>query len=397
MHLGYLTVLLMGMMQSALFACLPWLIDHTPLDVMEWSWLIGVSLFGFVLLAPVWGRVTDRYGALITLRLSFTGFTVALLILLLPLVDLVKLNGSASVVVCLLILSRLIHGLFASGLFGAAQALVLARSKRDAKIQLARLNAINQLGRMLGPLLVVIAALHYPPLALYVLAFVCVLLVLMPWSRFEVLARASVTSGGALPDQTTVAPAFRWQAAWPELAMASLLTLFVGILQFVLGPYLQWLWSLSSVEATAELSKLLFLSALVITLAALVIVPKLAHAPRCYIAVMVTCLLLGAVFMGGAESRIQWAVAVALVSIGVALCSPYYGVKIRERWPECQGAIGGYLTSAHTVGYGLGTLAGGWLFDAFPERVMWSLSFIAPFIVLCMAFQRRATERLSGK
>ena len=75
-------VLMMGLLQSALVACLPWLIERTDLSAGVWSMIFSVGMLPVLLTAPLWGRLVDLQGArrvsgLATL-LVLAGFAVVL-------------------------------------------------------------------------------------------------------------------------------------------------------------------------------------------------------------------------------------------------------------------------------------------------------------------------------
>lgn len=404
MSLVYSLVVMMGLMQSALFACLPWLIEYTPLNVSEWSLLISGSMFGFVLIAPWWGRVTDKYGAKYTLLWTFGGFTLANVLLVLAISPWGLEVMTLSVLLGVLILSRIIYATFTAGIFGAAQAWMLLHIEaHETRTALAKLNAVNQLGRMIGPLVVMLGAFWYPTLALYVFVVLSALMCIRLFLQRNRLAagpnavsedkpqEVKNNSQGSQKESLTrdSGQRFSLMKALPELLMAASLTLSVGTLQFSLGPYLQWLWQLSAEEATTEVSQLLFLSAFVVTLVALGLVPRIAHLTKLYLGMMLLGLLLGSSLLILAETKLLWCLAIALMSMGVALGSPWYGHLLRERWPEDQGRIGGYLTSAHTIGYGSGTLIAGGLLQWQPAWALYPVVLTGMHILLFLLIKGR--------
>ena len=56
-------VLMMGILQSALLACLPWLIERTGLSAGIWSLILSAGMVPVLLAAPLWGSMVDRAGA----------------------------------------------------------------------------------------------------------------------------------------------------------------------------------------------------------------------------------------------------------------------------------------------------------------------------------------------
>ncbi len=385
MKLSHLAVLLMGTLQSALLSCLPLLIAVTPLTTSQWSWLIGGSLLGFVVGGPTWGRLTDRFSPQRTLLWTFTGLCLAHGLLLVA----IGLPLPALGVLLLLIASRVVYAVFTSGLFGAAQASVLLNKPTDIRSNLAKLNAVSQLGRLLGPLAVVFCAWYHPLAALYVLgAIALIVLVATMLKQAETISSAEAESPHPFQeDSPGLKTRFRIRLALPELAMAFVLTGFLGCLQFLLGPYLQHHFRLSPESATQHLSMLLILTAMIMFLGALVLVPRLQYQPRIYLLTMLSSCVIGGLLLGSADGLPMLVLGLVLLAIGVSLCTPYYGQQLRDQWPQQQGMVGGALTSAHTLGYGAGTLVGGWLMTHYADQALDGFYVLGPLLLLLTGWQ----------
>ncbi|WP_141215583.1 MFS transporter [Hahella sp. CCB-MM4] len=382
---AHISVLIMGTLQSALLACLPLLIAKTPMTASLWSWLIGGGLLGFVFFGPIWGKLTDRYTPVRTLAWTFAGLSTAHLLLLATLSTAIFQPTEFWLILGGLVLSRLVYAVFASGVFSAAQASVITPLSSNTRSHLARLNAANQAGRILGPLLVAACAWYNALLSLYLLGIICLL---MSWSLFFRSKRLPcATSVKPSPREPTDNQQINWNDVLPELSMAFCLTFFLGAIQFSLGPYLQHQYGLSPEEATHQLSGMLAISAFTMVITALVLIPWLQNRTRSYLTVMLATISVGSLMLGSSQSIITLTGGLILACMGVTLSTPYYGQQLRDRWPERQGLIGGILTSAHTIGYGVGTLAGGLLFQYLPDQALSSSLLLGPIFVVLTLWQ----------
>lgn len=365
-------VLLTGLAQSALLSCLPWLMDRSGLGATAWSWLLGGSLWGMMLMAPLWGKWLDRRGAALGLWLSFSGFTLALALLLLALG---MVPGSLAMV-GLLLVSRLVHSLFMAGVFPSAQYLQLQGLAPERwRGALARLSALSQLGRLLGPALVAAFAWWWPPLALLLVLLASMLLAAALWRRQRLQGKGADAKESAAP----------WAPALPLYLLALVITTALGQVQFLLGPLLQQGLGLSPEGASSLMGAYLALAALVAALVGLGLVPRLGSSGQ--LALGVLCLSLGGAWLGWSSPQQGFWGPLALLSAGLALTSPWYGVKLRERWPRAQGRVAGRLSSLHTLGYGLGMVSGGWLLQKAPQTPLLGLALLGPLLVALLAWQ----------
>ena len=360
---------MMGLLQSSLITALPWLIASTGLSAGWWSVAMAAGMLPVLLGAPLWGRHADRQGSLRILRVASAIVLLAFGLLLLVLVW----QPAAMALMVLVVLIRLMHGIGAGGVFPAAQRLVVSGidSGRWAA-RLAGLQVAVHLGRLAGPGLMVIATVSGVPVALALVWVAGVLCCLA-------LARPAVERSHPAERQCrAVRPG--WRDGLPLYAIALVITVWVGVLQFVLGPVLAGVSGSSPEMATALTG-----SALVIASVSAMVAGPLAHR------LVRSVVGLGALWsLGLGAGGVQLALAdsvtgiylgVALLAMGVAVITPWYGAVLRQLWPQARGQIAGRLTSLHTCGYGMGTLIGGALLEWYPDQTL----AVFPVLVMVIA------------
>ena len=395
-------VFIMGALQTGLLTLVPILMDRTGISAVNWSWLMALGLFVYVLSSPSWGRVIDRIGAKKALFYSFLWLLLSQVLLMVS-VQWLAVQLSFAALCVALVAARVGYGLTASGVFPAAQTWITQQHSENAAMAsaLARLNVVSQLGRLLGPILVSVWVLFDAPLlSIWSLLFLGLAFAFYLWfsdssagqlidkSTDEFAAELAVDE--AMPntghDVKHTQGDFSWQQALPVYLMAFSLTGFLGALQFLLGPYLQTLWSITAEQASAQLGAMLTTAALVSVLVALKIGPRLFAQGVTTLAVVLVLISLGSLLLVVSDQVVALHIAVACLSSAVALATPWYGMVLRQTWSQSQGRIAGQLASVHMAGYGVGTLLGGWALQALGINVMQLFVLFPLVMLLCMAW-----------
>lgn len=343
---------MMGLMQSSLITALPWLIGSTGISAGWWSVAMAVGMVPVALGAPVWGGLADVQGSLRILRWTSSIVLLAFVLLLWVLVW----QPAGLILISLVIASRLLHGIGAGGVFPAAQRLVVSGVEPGRWAgRLSGLQVAVHLGRLVGPGLMIVAAATGVPTALglvWIAGLLCCL----------VLMRRPVEepSGAVVPEGSRGVPG--WHEGLPLYALALVITVWVGVLQFVLGPVLAHV-SHSSPESATSLTG----TALVIASLSAMVAGPLVHRRVRSLKWLAVVWSLGLGVGGGAlaqaDSIMDIYLGVALLAMGVAVITPWYGAVLRQLWPDARGQVAGRLTSLHTCGYGVGTLLGGALLE----------------------------------
>ncbi|WP_328187966.1 MFS transporter [Marinobacter sp. OP 3.4] len=377
-------VLMMGVLQSALVACLPWLMERTGLSAGVWSLILSAGMIPVLLGAPLWGRLVDGRGArrvsMMASTLVLVGFGSLLLVLG------TGLEGAAAVT-CLLA-ARLIHGIGAGGVFPAAQRMAVVGARpEDWSYRLSRLQMSVHAGRLVGPVLIALAAWLGMMTVLSLAGVLALLLVTGSRRSGERPSRPDVAWESESVDHGRQP----WLAGWPYYLMALVLTASVGAVQFVLGPRLTAMAGVS-----ADMGSSLTAAALILASVVGLVFGPLVHARARTNPVLVViwggALLAAGLLLGYGQSLPAMFAGIAALAFGAAVLTPWYGSLLRQRYPDLQGEVAGRLTSTHTLGYIIGTLAGGWLLEISPEQPLLALLLLAPALVM-LAWRARVFIR----
>lgn len=368
LFLAVATVTVMGLFQSSLLATLPWIIEHTGLPAAFWSVLVAVSLVLVAISSPVWGQRSDQYGPLPIMRLTMGLVVVCYGVLVLAILTL----SSPVWIAAIAIVTRLVYGIATGGVFPSAQRFALAdKPVAQWPETLAYIQASTHAGRVLGPGIVALAAIWSLPLGLVLIVVLGLVLWFMQWYF------ASGVASEPPENQERVAPP-PWNEDWPLYALGFAITLWVGQLQFALGPYIQTLSGVDSVTASQWTGTALMAA----SVSAIVAGPMgnrwLSPMPRLLCGLWLGVFSLGGVLLAAAPTILGVGVAVCLITAGLTLAAPWYGSILRARRPDAQGQVSGRLISVHTIGFGSGTLVGGVMLELFPHHTMAAFYLLGP-------------------
>ena len=368
LFLAVATVTVMGLFQSSLLATLPWIIERTGLPASFWSVLVAASLILVAVSSPVWGRRTDSHGALPIMRL-----TMGLVVLCYGLLILAILALSSPFWIAVIaIVTRLVYGVATGGVFPSAQRFALAdKPVAQWPETLAYIQASTHAGRVLGPGIVALAAIWSLPLGLVLIVLLGVALWFMQWYFAAGVAAEP-------PGNRESAEAPPWNDDWPLYGLGFVITLWVGQLQFALGPYIQNLAGVDSVTASQWTGTALMAA----SVSAIVSGPLgnrwLSPMPRVLGGLWLGVFTIGGILLAAAPNVWGVGVAVCLITAGLTLAAPWYGSILRARRPDAQGQVSGRLISVHTIGFGSGTLVGGVMLELVPDHAMAAFYLLGP-------------------
>lgn len=148
----FVALLSMGMGQTLFSAILPPLAREMGMSEVQVGYIFSLSAVMWVVMSPVWGRLSDRIGRKPVILIGLTGYAISTggfgLLVLLATKDILGLTLLAPA----LILVRAIFGTFGSGTMPASTAYVADRTSRTERSGgVARISAAFGVGTIIGP------------------------------------------------------------------------------------------------------------------------------------------------------------------------------------------------------------------------------------------------------
>lgn len=317
--------------------------------------LTGTYILAIFLFAPLWGRVSDRWGRRPVMLLGLVGFAAT--------VGLFALVENLS----LLYFSRFLDGAFAAAIAPAAYALVgdHAPTKEWRAHRFAMINIAGTVGFFVGPLL---GGLVLRGIALFAevaeTAFSAPFFATSVLSAVAALAIWGLTSDAARHEGSQSAMAekrFERAAIMRLWVIAFVTALAIGAFEVGLSLRGKQVLGMDAYQIGmmfTECSLVMFL------VQALVFSPLIKpELTRWFITPGLGLLAVGLLLVPLASSYITTSVAVALVAASAGILSPIVTYWVSLGAGKTQGADLGQVTAAASLGGAVGSAAGGLLFN----------------------------------
>ncbi|NVD08558.1 MFS transporter [Vibrio sp. JPW-9-11-11] len=345
-----LSAALMGIGQNGLLVSLPFLIEESAFDLPTWSILIAIGSFLFLPSAPFWGRVSDKYGPKRVVIQALTG--MALSFSLLALFAIGSRDTLFGYVGCLvgLVIARVIYGCTVSGIIPASQHWAIMLCGEQNRLQAITSVSIGlSVGRLLGPMISILV-LKLSPFA------PLVVMVLLPIAALcgACLLPAPVR-GTSKQGNDTPLPWLPGPRLWRYLLSGLLLCAAIALLQYSFSPLIDALTAWSTSQISDAIGGLLTVSAACTFVTQVMVIKKKRLSPEQMYRLGALLLVLGLTLFLVEQ---VWVLSVAMVftAIGAAFLVPAYTSAATAQYEHAPGAVAGYISMSHTLGYGLASL-----------------------------------------
>ncbi|NRF64224.1 MFS transporter [Vibrio coralliilyticus] len=342
---------LMGIGQNGLLVSLPFLVEHSAFALPTWSILIAVGSFLFLPAAPYWGRHSDQFGPKRVVIQALLGMAVSFLLLLVFAV--LSAQGQQWIGWCLagLVLARIIYGCTVAGMVPASQHWAILLCGEQNRIQAITSVSIGlSTGRLLGPLLSIVL-LKFSPFA-----------PLMVMVLFPVLALMGAYWLPSPQLDKPFAGEEKSRHSWipnahlmPFLLSGLLLCSVIALLQYSFSPLIFSVTEWSTDQISNAIGILLTISAAMTLSTQILVIKKKKLTPTAMYQLGGLAMLTGFVLFLIPNIWL-FGVAMAIAASGAALLVPAYTAKATETDKSSPGAISGYISMSHTLGYGLASL-----------------------------------------
>lgn len=350
-NLLILNTLTFASTQILLFTLLPILSEKLSVSLSVIIGCFSLGSFLFLWGAPFWSSKSDKIGRDQVMSVGLAGLAVSFFIMVVLVHFSLPLGETITFVV--LILSRILYGALASAIVPVAQLKNADLSKQGEHISgmFSHSLALN-IGRSIGPLLLLVGHDHLETLLLSISAWSFFLLMM----NF-ILSSKQIETHKDIP--SSLAKFSQWKNVagkiWLPLSLTILFTTYTGILHSSLGNTLQKVLELSAVDASTLMAKVLLMGSVAMVIAQILGKLLLKKKLRLTLLLGFIALVMGSLALAFTNEVIQITAAIVMISIGIALIYPSHMALVHENYPkESMGKNIGLLASGNTIGYALG-------------------------------------------
>ncbi len=368
-----------GMGFTVLFPVLAPLGREIGLSEIQITTIISASGLIVFLASPIWGRRSDLWGRKRVMLIGIFGVAIGTTLFTSTLLAGMTgmLTGTALFIA--LIVARMLHATVMAASMPAANAYMADITDAQNRTKgMGAAGAANNLGSILGP---AIAGLAFISLLapLWIMAAVAFLNALFVW-RF--LPEPPRHRAPMQPKRLKYSD----PRILPFVIVGVLMFTGMGMVQQTIGFRMQDVLALSAADTAQTVGMAMMLSAACSLLAQAVIVQRLTIAPFNLLRLAMPLLIVAFVLMATTTSQLSLTLAMGVLGLGMGLAGPGFmaGASLAVP-PEEQGAVAGVAGSCGPLGFTIGPLAGGALYQIAPQLPyaltagMYAVLFLAMF------------------
>jgi MFS family permease len=349
-----------GMGFTVLFPVLAPLGREMGLSEFQITAIIAASSLTVFLMSPVWGRTSDRIGRKRVMLIGLFGFTVGTVLF-----NSVLYIGLAGILTgwtlfAALVAARLTHAATMSATMPAANAYMADITDAANRTKgMGAAGAANNLGSILGPAVAALAVVSLLT-PLWVMAAVALLNGLFVWRYLPEPPRHVAPARGARLSYTD-------RRIRPFLIVGVLMFTGTALVQQTMGFRIQDALGLDGPTTARTFGLAMMLSAASSLLAQAVVVQRFTRPPFTLLRLAMPLLIVAFTLMALASSQLWLTVAMMIQGFGMGLAGPAFmaGASLAVSSQE-QGAVAGVAGSCGPLGFTLGPLVGGALYQLEP-------------------------------
>lgn len=359
------TVLIVALMttaigQSLVFAILAPLGREVQLGELQITSIIAISALVFGVAAPAWGRLSDRVGRKPVIITGLVGYTLGTLGF--TSVFFAGLSGvlTGTALYATLLVARCSQSIIMSATSPASTAYAADYSSRETRTAtMARLGTANSMGTILGPAVSGALATFGLLAPLYFAASLAAMAALLVWRQLPLTPKGELTS-------RRVTSRLRFTDRRIRGLLATAVGLFVGFsaIQQTLGFQLQDKLQLSGIETAQMTGAALMISAAFTFLIQVTVMQRASLKAAWLIRLGLASLSVGALIIAAAGTFAALGVGMAFLGAGMGLSMPAIAAAASLAVsPGEQGAAAGLVSSCPAIGFAIGPICAGALYQ----------------------------------
>lgn len=386
----------MGFGFTVLFAILAPLGREVGFSEIQISSIIAASSLAVFLTSPRWGRLSDRWGRKRVLLIGMGGYVAGTL--LFASMFKITLLGVVTPLVgyVLLICSRVLHASLMAAMMPSASAYMADITDLKTRTRgMGAVGAATNLGNVIGPaaggLLAGISLLTPLWVAAALVAATAVFVILfLPESPRALQPRPEPQSA----PQTATRLRYMDPRIRPLIAVGVLMFMGMALVQQTLPFRFQDVLGLSAVETAQTFGIAMALSAIASLTAQLGLMQRFDLRPFQWLLLAMPMLIGAFLCMALADTRNLLMIAMVMQGAAMGLAGPAFmaGASLAVSADE-QGAVAGIAGSCGPLGFTIGPLVGGALYQWRSDLPYWfTLAVYIPLLIFIWRTQRRMSK-----
>ncbi len=355
------SLVIVGMGFTVLFPVLAPLGREIGLSEIQITFIIAASGLMVFLSSPVWGRRSDRWGRKRVLLCGLFGFSIGTA--LFNSVLYLGLSGAltGTLLFAALVIARVAHAAMMSASMPAANAFMADITDAENRTRgMGAAGAANNLGAILGPAVAALAVISLLT-PLWIMAALAFLNGLFVWWFLREPPKHFDTP----PSQQRMK--YSDPRILPFIIVGVAMFTGMGLVQQTMGFRFQDALGLSAADTATSVGFAMMLSGAASLFSQAVIVQRLRVAPFNLLRMALPLLIVAFTMMATLESQLWLTVAMMIQGLGMGLAGPGFmaGASLAVSASE-QGAVAGVAGSCGPLGFTLGPLIGGIMYQAAP-------------------------------
>ena len=378
------SLIIIGMGFTVLFPILAPLGREMGLSELQSTAISGASSLTVFLASPQWGRLSDRIGRKRTMLIGLFGFSAGTVLFNLALTA--GLNGwiLGLPLFLTLVVARVMHAGVMSATMPSVNAYIAdITTPAERTRRMGAAGAANNLGSILGPAMATLAVvtLLTPLWTMAALAFVNGLLL---W-RF-------LPESPRLDQRKMPRMAYTDPRIFPFVIVGVSMFTGIALVQQTMGFRFQDALNLSTAQTAQQFGIAMMVSAVASLTAQLLIVQRTNLRPFSLLTLAMPLLIVAFIMMALGSSRGVLTFAMMIQGFGMGLAGPGFtaGASLAVA-PEEQGAVAGVAASCGPLGFCIGPIIGGWLYQWEPTL---PYATVAAGYVVLFWIMRRLKDRV---
>ncbi len=347
-----------GMGFTVLFPVLAPLGREIGLTEIQITGIIAASSLTVFLSSPLWGRVSDVWGRKRVILIGLFGFSAGTLLFNSVLYAGLSRTLTGSLLFGALVVARMLHASVMSASMPAANAYMADITDPATRTKgMGAAGAANNVGSILGPAVASLAVVSLLT-PLWVMAVVAFLNGLFVWRYLPEPPRHGVA--GVRPKRMK----YTDPRILPFVIVGVMMFTGMALVQQTMGFRFQDTLGLSAGETAQKFGFAMMLSGACSLIAQFAIVQRISVSPFTLLRLAMPLLIIAFTIMAMADSQLWLSIAMMILGFGMGMAGPGFmaGASLAVS-PQEQGSVAGVAGACGPLGFTLGPLLGGALYQ----------------------------------